>query len=100
MILRLGINKKGINGDVDSYAFNEKFSFCDIEEMKRGAIKFIENIPLEYEEIEIYHYDINAISKIEFMEVVKAFIKTDRKIVVYNMIYDNDSEKYIRHRIK
>ena len=48
MILKLGINKKGINGDVDSYAFNEKFSFCDIEEMKRGAIKFIENIPLKY----------------------------------------------------
>lgn len=100
MILKLGINKKGINGDVDSYAFNEKFSFCDIEEMKRGAIKFIENIPLEYEEIEIYHYDTNAISKLEFMEIVKAFIHSEREIKVYHMVYDSDSEQYIRQRIK
>ena len=100
MILKVGINKKGINGDVHTYIYDRRFSFNDIEEMKRGAIKFIENIPIEYDEIEIYSYDTNAISKLEFMEVVKTFInsKTERK--VYHMVYDNDTDGYIRHRIK
>jgi len=35
MLLKVGINKKGINGDVDSYIFNQKFSFSDIEKIKR-----------------------------------------------------------------
>ena len=100
MLLKVGINKKGINGDVDSYIFNQFFSFSDLEKMKKIASNFVENIPIEYDQIEIYSYDTNAIAKIEFIEVVKAFITTDRKIVVYNMVYDNYSEKYIRHRIK
>ena len=100
MLLKLGINKKGINGDVDSYIFNEKFSGLDLEKMKKIASNFLENIPIEYDQIEIYSYDTNAISKLEFMEVVKAFINSKRKIEVYHMVYDTDSEQYIRHRIK
>ncbi|MBF0990065.1 MAG: hypothetical protein HXK70_04850 [Clostridiales bacterium] len=100
MLLKLGINKKGINGDVDSYIFNEKFSGLDLEKMKKIASNFVENIPIEYDQIEIYSYDTNAISKLEFMEVVKAFINSKRKIEVYHMVYDTDSEQYIRHRIK
>lgn len=100
MLLKLGINKKGINGDVDSYIFNEKFSGLDLEKMKKIASNFVENIPIEYDQIEIYSYDTNAISKLEFMEVVKAFINSKRKIEVYHMVYHTDSEQYIRHRIK
>ena len=100
MLLKLGINKKGINGDVDSYIFNEKFSGLDLEKMKKIASNFVENIPIKYDQIEIYSYDTNAISKLEFMEVVKAFINSKRKIEVYHMVYDTDSEQYIRHRIK
>ena len=100
MILRLGINKKGINGDVDSYIFNQFFSFSDLEKMKKIASNFVENIPIEYDQIEIYNYDNNPISKLEFIEVIKAFIHSKRKIKVYHMVYDNDSEQYIRHRIK
>ena len=100
MLLKLGINKKGINVDVDSYIFNEKFSGLDLEKMKKIASNFVENIPIEYDQIEIYSYDTNAISKLEFMEVVKAFINSKRKIEVYHMVYDTDSEQYIRHRIK
>ena len=100
MLLKVGINKKGINGNVDSYIYDRRFSFNDIEEMKRGAIKFIENIPIEYDEIEIYDYGINAIAKLEFMEVVKAFINCKREIKVYHMVYDNNTDGYIRHRIK
>ena len=100
MLLKLGINKKGINGDVDSYIFNEKFSGLDLEKMKKIASNFVENIPIEYDQIEIYSYDTNAISKLEFMEVVKAFINSKRKIEVYHMVYDTDSEQYIGHRIK
>ena len=100
MLLKLGINKKGINGDVDSYIFHEKFSGLDLEKMKKIASNFVENIPIEYDQIEIYSYDTNAISKLEFMEVVKAFINSKRKIEVYHMVYDTDSEQYIRHRIK
>lgn len=100
MLLKVGINKKGIKGDVDSYVFNEKFSFLDLEKMKKIVSNFVENIPIEYDQIEIYSYDINPISKLEFMEVVKAFINSKREIKVYHMVYDSDSEKYIRHRIK
>ena len=100
MLLKLGINKKGINGDVDSYIFNEKFSGLDLEKMKKIASNFVENIPIEYDQIEIYSYDTNAISKLEFMEVVKAFINSKRKIEVYHMVYDNNTDGYIRHRIK
>lgn len=100
MLLKVGINKKGINGDVDSYIFNQKFSFSDLEKMKKIASNFVENIPIEYDQIEIYSYDTNAIAKIEFIEVVKAFIHSKRKIIIYHMVYDNDSEQYIRHRIK
>ena len=100
MILKVGINRRGINGNVDTYIFNEKFSFSDTEEMKRGAVKFIQNIPLEYDEIELYEYDANSISKLEFMEVVKAFINCKRELKVYHMVYDNDTDGYIRHRIK
>ena len=53
MLLKLGINKKGINGDVDSYIFNEKFSGLDLEKMKKIAINFVENIPIEYDQIEM-----------------------------------------------
>ena len=100
MVLKVGINKKGINGDVHTYVYDAKSSFSDIEKMKKIANNFVQNIPLEYKEIEIYNYDINSIGKLEFMEVVKAFIssKTERK--VYHMVYDNDTDGYIRHRIK
>lgn len=100
MILRIGVNKKRINSAVASYIFNQKFSFSDLEKMKIKAHEYIQAIPVEYTEIELYQYDTNAISKLEFIEVIRAFITTDRKIVVYNMIYDQQSEKYIRHRIK
>ena len=100
MILKVGINKKGINGDVQTYIYDRRFSFNDTEEMKRRAINFIENIPIEYDEIEIYSYDTNAISKLEFMEVLKTFINSERKIKAYHMIYEQESEEYIRHRIK
>ena len=100
MLLKVGINKKGINGDVDSYIFNQKFSFSDIEKMKKIASNFVENIPIEYDQIEIYSYDNNAIAKIEFIEVIRSFLTTERKIIVYNMVYNNESQEYIRHRIK
>ena len=100
MLLKVGIDKKGINGDVDSYIFNQKFSFYDIEKMKKIASNFVENIPIEYDQIEIYSYDTNAIAKIEFIEVVKTFITSERKIKVYHMVYDQTLEEYIRHRIK
>lgn len=100
MLLKVGINRRGINGNVDTYVFNEKLSFSDLEKMKIKAHEYIQAIPVEYTEIELYQYDTNAISKLEYIEIIRAFITTDRKIVVYNMIYDNYSEKYIRHRIK
>ena len=100
MLLKVGINKKGINSNIDSYIFNERFLFVDLEKMKTKVHEYIQSIPVEYNEIELYQYDTNTISKLEYIEVIKAFITTDRKIVVYNMVYDNDSEKYIRHRIK
>ena len=53
-----------------------------------------------YKQIELYQYDTNSISKIEFIQVIRAFITTERKIIVYNMVYNNESQEYIRHRIK
>ena len=100
MILKLGINKKGINGNVDTYVYNDKYSFSDIEKMKEIASNFVQNIPIEYDEIEIYNYDINTILKLEFMEVVKAFISSKREIKVYHMVYNNEADRYIKHRIK
>ena len=50
MLLKVGINKKGINSDVDSYIFNEKFSFSDLEKMKIKAHEYIQAIPVEYTE--------------------------------------------------
>ena len=100
MILKVGINKRGINGNVDTYVYDAKYSFSDIEKMKKIANNFVQNIPSEYQEIEIYNYDINAIAKLEFMEVVKAFINCKREIKVYHMVYDNNTDGYIRHRIK
>ena len=100
MILKVGINRRGINGNVDTYVYDGKHSFSDIDKMKKIASDFVKNIPIEYDEIEIYNYDINSIAKLEFMEVVKAFINCNREIKVYHMVYDNDTDGYIRHRIK
>lgn len=100
MILKVGINKRGINGNVDTYVYDAKYSFSDIEKMEKIADDFVKSIPLEYDGIEIYEYDINSISKLEFMEVVKAFINCKREIKVYHMVYNNNTDGYIRHRIK
>ena len=100
MLLKVGINRRGINGNIDTYVYNEKYSFSDIDKMEKIANDFVKSIPIEYDEIEIYSYDVNAILKLEFMEVVKAFINSERKIKAYHMIYEQESEKYIRHRIK
>ena len=100
MLLKVGINKKGINSNVDTYVFNETFLSSDVEMIQKKAEQFVSSIPEEYTEIELYQYDTDAISKMEFIEVLRAFITTDRKIVVYNIVYDQHSEEYIRHRIK
>ena len=100
MLLKVGINKKGINSNVDTYIFNETFLFSDVEMIQEKAKEFVSSIPEEYDEIQLYQYDINCISRIEYMEVIRAFITTERKIIVYNMLYNNESQEYIRHRIK
>ena len=95
MLLKVGINKKG-----DTYVFNEKFSFSDLEKMKIKAHEYIQAIPVEYTEIELYQYDTNAISKLEFIEAIIAFITAERKIIVYNMVYNNEAQEYTRQKIK
>ena len=99
MLLKVGINKKGINSNVDTYVFNETFFSSDIEMIQKKAEQFVSSIPEEYDEIELYQYDINCISRIEYMEVIKAFIFSKKDFEVYQMLY-NDAQKYIRHRIK
>lgn len=100
MLLKVGINKKGINSNVDTYIFNETFLFSDVEMIQEKAKEFVSSIPEEYDEIQLYQYDINCISRIEYMEVIKAFILSKKDFKVYQMVYDNDAQKYIRHRIK
>lgn len=100
MLLKVGINRRGIQGNVDTYVFKETFLFSDIEKIQKKAEEFISSIPEEYEEIELYQYDINCISKIEYMEVIKAFIYSKRYFKVYQMVYDNESTAYTRQRIK
>ena len=100
MLLKVGINRRGTQGNVDTYVFKETFLFSDIEKIQKKAEEFISSIPEEYEEIELYQYDINCISKIEYMEVIKAFIYSKRYFKVYQMVYDNESTAYTRQRIK
>ena len=100
MLLKVGINRRGIQGNVDTYVFKETFLFSDIEKIQKKAEEFISSIPEEYEEIELYQYDINCISKIEYMEVIKAFIYSKRYFKVYQMVSDNESTAYTRQRIK
>lgn len=100
MLLKVGINKKGINSNVDTYVFNETFLSSDVEMIQRKAEHFVSSIPEEYDEIQLYQYDINCISKIEYMEVIKAFICSKRNFKVYQMVYDNESTAYTRQRIK
>ena len=39
MLLKVGINKKGINGDVHTYVYDAKYSFSDIEKMRTISFK-------------------------------------------------------------
>lgn len=100
MLLKVGINRRGIQGNVDTYVFKETFLFSDIEKIQKKAEKFVSSIPEEYDEIQLYQYDINFISRIEYMEVIKAFICSKKDFKVYQMVYDNESAAYTRQRIK
>ena len=37
MLLKVGINKKGINSNVDTYVFNETFLSSDVEMIQKKA---------------------------------------------------------------
>ena len=100
MLLKVGINKKGINSNVDTYIFNETFLFSDVEMIQEKAKEFVSSIPEEYDEIQLYQYDINCISRIEYMEAIKACIFSKKDFKIYQMVYDNESAAYIRQRVK
>ena len=41
MLLKVGINRRGIQGNVDTYVFKETFLFSDIEKIQKKAEEFI-----------------------------------------------------------
>lgn len=97
MILRIGINEKGINGNVDEYVHYKKYS---IKEMKVNTKRFINNKIKEGDQVELYFYDEDIVLRIQYIEFLKQCILSNKKFTLNIMLFDSLELRYIKYKVK
>lgn len=100
MILRIGINEKGINGNVDEYVHYKKYSIKEMKEMEVNTKRFINNKIKEGDEIQLYFYDTEVNLRIQYIEFLKQAIISNKSFTLNLMIFDSKEKKYVKYKVK
>ena len=87
MILRIGINEKGINGNVDEYVHYKKYSIKEMKEMEVNTKRFINNKIKEGDQVELYFYD-------------EDIVLSNKKFTLNIMLFDSLELRYIKYKVK
>ena len=97
--MKVGINQKGIQSDVDCYIHNKKYTVDKMKEVAGNTANFIRDIK-EGEEIELYFYDNNIAFRIQYIEFLKQAILSKKNFTLNLMLFDSVELKYIKYRVK
>lgn len=100
MILRIGINEKGINGNVDEYVHYKKYSIKEMKEMEVNTKRFINNKIKEGDQVELYFYDEDIVLRIQYIEFLKQCILSNKKFTLNIMLFDSLELRYIKYKVK
>lgn len=99
-IIKLGVNKKGINGNVNEYIHYKKYSIKEMKEMEVNTKRFINNKIKEGDEIQLYFYDKEVNLRIQYIEFLKQAIISNKSFTLYLMIFDSKEKKYVKYNVK
>ena len=97
--MKVGINQKGIQSDVDCYIHNKKYTVDKMKEVAENTANFIRDLK-EGEEIELYFYDTEVNLRIQYIEFLKQAIISNKSFTLNLMIFDSKEKKYVKYKVK
>lgn len=98
--MKVGINDKGIQSDVDCYIHNKNYTVNQMKEVAENTANFIRDQIKEGDEIKLYFYDTEVNLRIQYIEFLKQAIISNKSFTLNLMIFDSKEKKYVKYKVK